>query len=127
MATTRLGPVGGVVELPDPAGGTEGCTVRLLGQGGQLDLASGSTVNDSTGVHRFRFSLYWPGETAADFAIINALATVTDETMLFSPPHKTTHTTVAVVPNTYRYETFEVGTGVTYYKIWLDLEEPTAD
>jgi len=90
-------------------------------------MASGSMVIDCTGVARLAFSLFWPGETEVDFTTINTKAIITNATQVFSPPDVATEYTVIIRPNAYRYETFEIGTSEPYYKIWLELEEVTAD
>ena len=116
MATT----LGGTT-LPNPAAGPEGCTVETVGEGAILEMANGSIVYDYTN-SRFRWTIAWPGESAADFATIQTKALV-KTTQVFSPPDSASTYNVYVVPNSFRYESFEIGDGNPYYKIELQVEE----
>ena len=116
MATTL-----GDETLSDPAAGTEGCSVETVGEGAIMELASGTVVYDYVN-SRQRWTLSWPAAAAAEFATIQTQALI-KTSQGFSPPDSATEYVVYVVPNSFRYESFEVGTNTPYFRVELAVEE----
>ena len=114
--------------LPDPAAGTEGCTIEILGEGATMTMANGTVVYDYTGSTRYRWTLHWLALTSVQLATIKTRA-ATKTAQSFSPPDEddggSTFYSVYVVPNSLHIETFETGAGSasTRYNVDLQVEE----
>ena len=111
----------GGTTLPRPAAGPEGCSVEEMDIGAYLEMADGSLVYDYVGT-RYRWTLSWPGITAAELTTIATKAHV-KTAQAFSPPYNSSTYTVFVVPSSLTYPTFETGAGITYYNVNLQVEE----
>lgn len=116
MSTT----LGGVT-LPDPTIGTEGHGETMVGEGAFTEMADGTIVYDF-GTGRRSWSLAWRGINSLEK---NSLYTqyLVKTTQAFQPPDTTSTYTVIVTPNTWRCNSFEVGTSVPYYDASFTLEE----
>ena len=117
MATT----LGGVT-LADPAAGSEGYRGEYRGEGAAAAMADGSLVyyygNSGS---RFHIWLHWNGIINEQWDAITARANVKTAQAFVAPDGETF--TVIVWPNSFKWDSFETGTGTTYYNVDLELEE----
>lgn len=111
----------GGVTLANPDAGTAGCETMYRGMGATMEMADGSIVYDYTGGQRLGFRLHWNGISSAALSTIASRAVLTSSQTFISPDGGTY--TVLVLPNTLKFQSFEVGTSTPYFNVDLELEE----